>query len=151
MPSWRNDFGICEQRTNNHFYLQRFLLNVFIHRCLDFSGGLVELRLMLRYEWEIPSNHWRKPATKMSRNYHGITDSFADVHLISGKVFNTLGSKQNGRLFADIFTCISWMEKYEFQSTFHWSLFQRVKLIIIHYWFRQWLGADQATCHYLNQ
>ena len=34
---------------------------------------------------------------------------------------------------------------------FHWSLFLRVKLTIFHHWFRKWLGADQATSHYLNQ
>ena len=34
---------------------------------------------------------------------------------------------------------------------FHWSLFLRVKSTILHHWFRLWLGADQATSHYLNQ
>ena len=37
-----------------------------------------------------------------------------------------------------------------FRLGFHWSLFLRFELIIQH-WFRQWLGADQATSHYLNQ
>ena len=41
----------------------------------------------------------------------------------------------------------SWMKKYEFQLTFHWSLFLRVKLTIFQCWFRLWLGADQATSH----
>ena len=31
------------------------------------------------------------------------------------------------------------------------SLFPGVKFAIFQHWFRQWLGADQATCHYLNQ
>ena len=31
------------------------------------------------------------------------------------------------------------------------SLFLRVQLMIIQHWFRWWLGAEQATRHYLNQ
>ena len=45
----------------------------------------------------------------------------------------------------------SWMEKCKLGLLFHWSLFPRVQLIIFQYWFRQWLGAAQATSHYLNQ
>ena len=39
----------------------------------------------------------------------------------------------------------------EFRLKFHWSLFLRVQLTIFQHWFRQWLGAEQATSHYLNQ
>ena len=45
----------------------------------------------------------------------------------------------------------SWMKMYEFRLTCHWYLSLRVKLIISHHLFRWWLGADQATSHYLNQ
>ena len=45
----------------------------------------------------------------------------------------------------------SWMKMLEFQLKFHWSLFLRVQLTIFQHWFRQWLGAIQATSHYLNQ
>ena len=45
----------------------------------------------------------------------------------------------------------SWMKMLEFRFEFHWSLFLRVKLTIFQHWFRYWLGADQATSHYLNQ
>ena len=45
----------------------------------------------------------------------------------------------------------SWMKMYEFRLRFHWSLFPRFKLTIFHHWFWWWLGADQATSHYLNQ
>ena len=31
------------------------------------------------------------------------------------------------------------------------SVSLRVQMTIFHYWFRSWLGADQATSHYLNQ
>ena len=45
----------------------------------------------------------------------------------------------------------SWMKTNEFRFRFHWSLFLRVQLTIFQHWFRQWLGADQATSHCLNQ
>ena len=33
----------------------------------------------------------------------------------------------------------------------HWSVFQRVQLTISHHCFMLWLGAEQATSHYLKQ
>ena len=45
----------------------------------------------------------------------------------------------------------SWIKMYEFGLIFHWSLFARVQLTIFQHWFRQRLGAGQATSHYLNQ
>ena len=45
----------------------------------------------------------------------------------------------------------SWMKMLEFRLKFHWSLFIRVQFTIVQHWFRWWLGADQATSHYLNQ
>ena len=40
---------------------------------------------------------------------------------------------------------------FVFGFTFGWSLLPGVQLIINQYWFGWWLGADKATCHYLNQ
>ena len=45
----------------------------------------------------------------------------------------------------------SWMKLLEFWLKFHWNLFLRVQLTIFQHWFRYWLGAVQATSHYLNQ
>ena len=45
----------------------------------------------------------------------------------------------------------SWMKMSEFRLKFHWSLFPRVQLTIFQHWLRWWLGAVQATSHYLNQ
>ena len=45
----------------------------------------------------------------------------------------------------------SWMKMYELRLKFHWNLFPRVQLTILQHWFRQWLGAVQATNHYLKQ
>ena len=44
-----------------------------------------------------------------------------------------------------------WKRMSEFRVTFHWSLFPMVQLAIFQYWFRWWLGTDQATSHYLNK
>ena len=52
------------------------------------------------------------------------------------------------KIFSSAF---SWMKMFEFRLKFHWSLFLRVQLTIFQYWFRLWLGAVQATSHYLNQ
>ena len=67
--------------------------------------------------------------------------------------FNTLRPRQNGRHFADdMFKSISLNENVcEFRLKFLWSLFLRVQLTIIQHCFRSWLGAVQATSHYLNQ
>ena len=45
----------------------------------------------------------------------------------------------------------SWMNMCEFRLKFHWSLFLRPELTILHHLFREWPGTDQATSHYLNQ
>ena len=58
---------------------------------------------------------------------------------------NTLGPIQNNYHFADD------MKLFELRLRFHWSLFLRVQLAIFQHWFREWLGADQAPSHCLNQ
>ena len=40
---------------------------------------------------------------------------------------------------------------YEFRLKIHWRLFLRIQSTINQHWFREWLGADQATSHYLKQ
>ena len=40
---------------------------------------------------------------------------------------------------------------YEFRLRFHWNLFPKIQLTIGQHWFRLWLGAKQATSHYLKQ
>ena len=46
---------------------------------------------------------------------------------------------------------ISWMKMFEFWLKFHWCLFIKPQLTIFQHWFGLWLGAEQATSHYLNQ
>ena len=43
------------------------------------------------------------------------------------------------------------MKMFEFRLKFHWSLFLRIQLTILHHWCRWWLGAVHGTSHYLNQ
>ena len=45
----------------------------------------------------------------------------------------------------------SWMKMVQFLLKLHWILFIRIQLTIFQHWFRWWLGADQATSHYLKQ
>ena len=48
-------------------------------------------------------------------------------------------------------SAFSWMKIFEFRLKFHCSLLPGVQLTIFQHWFRWWLGAVQATSHYLNQ
>ena len=43
------------------------------------------------------------------------------------------------------------MKMFEFRLKFHRGLFQSVQLTVFQHWFRFWLGAGQATIHYLKQ
>ena len=53
------------------------------------------------------------------------------AHPVTGKGFNTLRPRKNGRHLADdISNAFSWMEIYEFRLKFHWSLFLRDQLTI---------------------
>ena len=71
---------------------------------------------------------------------------------ISLMCINTLRLRQMDAISQTTFSnAFSLMKMFEFQLKFHWSLFPRVQLTIFHHWFRSWLGADQATSHYLNQ
>ena len=45
----------------------------------------------------------------------------------------------------------SWVTIVVFWWKFHWTLFPWIQLTIFQHWFRWWLGAGQATSHYLNQ
>ena len=44
-----------------------------------------------------------------------------------------------------------WMKIISFLFEFPWNMNSGVQLLIYQHWFRWWLGADQATGHYLNQ
>ena len=52
--------------------------------------------------------------------------------------------------FSNVF---SWIVLYcvVFRFKFHWTLTLRIPLTTSQHWFREWLGAEQATSHFLNQ
>ena len=90
-------------------------------------------------------SHHTKPTTYWWYNQKKAQQSCACI--------NTLRSRQkmdaiSQTTFSNEF---SWMKIFEFRLKFHWSLFLRFQLTIFQHWFRKWLGADQATSHYLNQ
>ena len=53
-------------------------------------------------------------------------------------------------LCRQLLNTFSWM-KILFWLKIHWNLFKRFQLRINQHWFREWLGAEQAINHYLNQ
>ena len=62
------------------------------------------------------------------------------------------GRDKKAAIFQTIFSnAFSWMKMYKFRLRFHWNFFQRVQITIFHRCFRYWLGASQATSHYLKQ
>ena len=66
--------------------------------------------------------------------------------------FNTLRPRQMDAISQTTFSsAFYWMKVYELRLTIHWSLFLGVQLTIFQLWFRQLLGAVQATCRYRNQ
>ena len=63
-----------------------------------------------------------------------------------------IGRDKRAAMFQTTFlNAFSWVKMYQFRLRFHWNLFQRFKLTMFQHWFKWWLGADQATSHYLNQ
>ena len=72
--------------------------------------------------------------------------------LLPGITVTHWGRNKMAAIFQTTFwNAFSWMKIYQFRWRFHWNLFPRVQLTIFQHWFRQWLGAGQATSHYLNQ
>ena len=72
---------------------------------------------------------------------------------ITGKVLsfsclNTLRPRHMAAILQTTFSnAFSWMKMYELWQ----SLFLGVQFTTFQHWFWLWLGADQATSHYLNQ
>ena len=62
------------------------------------------------------------------------------------------GRDQIAVIFLTTFSNAFFLTKmYQCQLKFHWSSFLKARLTKFQHWFRKWLGADQATSHYLNQ
>ena len=81
-----------------------------------------------------------------------INRNYDQLETISALILSTLRPKQNCRHFSDnTFNRIFVIESVGIRWNVYWSLFLSVQLTICQYWFRLWLGADQATSHYLDQ
>ena len=74
--------------------------------------------------------------------FHGLWDGIINSYPLNKMATISQTSYSNA---------FSWMKICWFWLKFHRSLFPRVQLTISLQWFRKWLGADQATSHYLNQ
>ena len=71
---------------------------------------------------------------------------FLQAHYI--KPNDILRSRHFPTIFSKSFSSI---KTIGFWFKFHWKIFPMVQLTIIQHWFRQWLGTDQPTGHYLKQ
>ena len=60
------------------------------------------------------------------------------------------GRDKMAAVFQTFSNAFSWM-KIVLLFKIHWDLFLMVQLTICQHWFRNWLGAEQATIHYLSQ
>ena len=95
-------------------------------------------------KWRVPLGNffprWQDPLIKPSTSWRWVSE------------LNTLRPRQMDAISQTTFpNALSWMKMFEFRLKFHWSLFLRFQLTIFQHWFRYWLGAAQATSHYLNQ
>ena len=103
--------------------------------------------------WIMHQNNWQQI------KYSGIVIQIFIIHVLVDdvefpllEIFTHWGQDQMDAISQTTFSsAFSWMKMFEFQLKFHWSLFLRFQLTIFQHWFRKWLGADQATSHYLNQ
>ena len=74
------------------------------------------------------------------------------VHEITYHLITKFGPGQNWQHFTDdTFKCIFFKENVRISTKISLKFVLRVQLTIFQHWFSEWLGADQATSHYLNQ
>ena len=89
-------------------------------------------------EWRWLATQWHGDQPTLCYQYQGI--------------MITLRPGQNWRHYADdIFNCIFLNENVWIPIKISLKFVPKVQLTIFQHWFRWWLGADQATSHYLNQ
>ena len=96
--------------------------------------------------WNAPWFHFQQFSVKLIEVEMYIPTNTVPLHLTH------LPLDKMAAILQTIFTnAFSSTKMYEFHLRFHWSLFPRFQSTIFHHWFRQWLGTNQATSHYLNQ
>ena len=81
-------------------------------------------------------------------NYSTVFDSSAQ----SRRLLTYWGRDKMDAISQTTFSnAFSLMKMHEFRLRFHWSLFLKFELTIFQHLSRKWLGAGQATSHYLNK
>ena len=114
--------------------LKQFLLQIrqYLHTILEFrtSRKLIWWDLKLKWHSLLTVHYW-----------------------LTGMIFLTKWGRDkmnviSQTIFSSTFTS---MKMLEFRLKFHWSFFRRVQITIFQHWVREWLGADQAISHCLNQ
>ena len=105
-------------------------------------------------------HHIQNPITNLRKKSEQFTQLICNRIIVSDTVIMVMYSQcltHWGRdkmvnisqtTFPNVFSS---MKMFEFQLKFHWSLFLRVQLKKFQHCFRWWLGAGQATSHYLKQ
>ena len=114
---------------------------------LDFQLGLLQLKV---FSFQGPTlKHF---SHGFHRPLHCLNMSFFSTPWKQHYMLSYWGWDKMANILHTTFSnAFSWMKIFEFQIQFDWSLFLRVQLTIIQHGFRWWLGAEQATRHYLNQ
>ena len=121
---------------------------------------LARVRLLIwhshhEYTLQVPESAGANTCTEKPRRHHRLTAVNTNVKRINPLYDDSLthwGRHQTGAISQTTFSsAFSWMKMFQFRIKFHWRLFLRVLLTIFQHWFRWWLGAVQATSHYLNQ
>ena len=140
-----------------HKWIPHLLINSLAPRRCDCNLKLVTLKLLSKI---------REISVKLTPGECHKTSLMVSQHCFSGESYLYLlvaacwcryllthwGRDKMAAVSQTMFSNIfSWMKMYEFRLKFHWSLFLRFQLTIFKHWFRYWLGAVQATSHYLNQ
>ena len=89
---------------------------------------------------------------RLCRNNQEIPAFFLGWHFWCNSLLTHWCSEKMVDIYQTTFSnAFSWIKIFAFLIQFDWSLFLRIQLTIIQHRFRKWLGADQATSHYLNQ
>ena len=115
------------------FYIRRVKLKLWHYKYLLKSASWSNACHLWYVAVELVSNSWE-------------TLQFPACPVNSSPLNKMVAISQT--IFSDAF---SWMKIFIFWVQFHLILFLWVQLTITQHWFRQWLGAEYATSHYLNQ
>ena len=146
---WLVNRAVHDSRVGRHFDL-----NVSINLShTSTHWGLYKIANTLRWHFRHIFSISQSLATQLINEFHCKSYPVMEKHCHGFKVILThWGRDEMNNISQTTFSNVfSSMKMFEFRLKFHWSLFPRVQLTIFQHCFRQWLGAVEATSHYLNQ